>query len=230
MIKHVMHYTEDQNTGEMGLSFGLDIDYPSVATEGLLVAHDLIEHVNGLDRIGTIADELQALSGVWLTRASHGTLRRDNIGSAVAPDDNVWADVQNMGVMVWCQAARLVMRDHNTIEDPYDSHDWAECFFDNPGEFADFIEGECSERPPESWVLDYFSTVKYHLILGEIAWREKFAVAIDRFGEYSIHSFFWDVADAVQPYINDECWAGVEISIDYERLEVQVVDMEDNDQ
>lgn len=226
MNEYTLRTAEDRETGETGLSWGLSLDYPTVASEGLLVAHDIIEHPNGLEAIGTIADELQALSGVWLTRATHGQMRRDRIGSAVAPDDSVWSEVQNMGRMVWCGYASLIMRDHTELNDPYDSTEWAESFLNDPEALADFIERECDERPTVEWVEQYLSTVRYHLIKGEIAWREKFKVAIERFGEFAIHSFFWDVADAIHPYTQYECYEGVTLKIDFDHLTVEVEEVE----
>jgi hypothetical protein len=42
------------------------------ATSGRVIAHDLVEHVNGLGAIGTIHDELEALAGVVFVRFGSG--------------------------------------------------------------------------------------------------------------------------------------------------------------
>ncbi len=42
--------------------------------EGVLIAHDLLEHVNGVHNIGSVWDELEALGGIWQVRARHGEL------------------------------------------------------------------------------------------------------------------------------------------------------------
>lgn len=52
-------------------------DQPSVATDGYLLAHDIVEHVNGINEIGGIGEELQALGGFWRTRGQYGDIRRD---------------------------------------------------------------------------------------------------------------------------------------------------------
>ena len=67
-------YTD--HNGTLGLRFvkcrgfgGMD-----AGIEGRLLAHDLLEHVNGLESIGSIDDELEALGGVWCVRGNTGLL------------------------------------------------------------------------------------------------------------------------------------------------------------
>lgn len=87
----------DQETGELGLLFNSCpvISYPMVATEGLLVAHDFLEHVNGLGKIGSIDDELEALGGVWFVRAQFADIRRGSV-SRVSPEESLQSDIINM--------------------------------------------------------------------------------------------------------------------------------------
>jgi hypothetical protein len=42
------------------------------SSSGYLLAHDLVEHQNGPEAIGSVADELEALGGLWYTRGSWG--------------------------------------------------------------------------------------------------------------------------------------------------------------
>jgi hypothetical protein len=42
------------------------------AQDGYTVAHDTVEHINGLDRIGEIEDELEAFGAVWYIRGQFG--------------------------------------------------------------------------------------------------------------------------------------------------------------
>lgn len=69
----------DNVTGSLGLACnGLpDLDDDAMTTlSGVVIAHDLIEHVNGVKHIGTIHDELQALGAVWFVRGQWGDLTR----------------------------------------------------------------------------------------------------------------------------------------------------------
>lgn len=93
---------EDFDSGITGFMMKASpvISYPMVAAEGLLVAHDIIEHQNGPEKIGGIADELEALGAVWLVRGQWGDLRRDGVGSAHSPQRNIAADVGNLFLLL----------------------------------------------------------------------------------------------------------------------------------
>lgn len=70
---------EDPATGDNGLVIeGVSVDesMPVVDTGGMVIAHDLIEHQNGLGRIGTIIDELEALGAILFVRGRSGELNR----------------------------------------------------------------------------------------------------------------------------------------------------------
>lgn len=88
----------DQETGELGLMVkGTPvINYPMAATEGLLIAHDLLEHVRGVKAIGSVGDELLALGGVWFVRGEYGTIRQNSM-SRYTPHQNIAADIVNLG-------------------------------------------------------------------------------------------------------------------------------------
>jgi hypothetical protein len=60
---------EDEQSGEIGLAFDGSQYVFRTATLG---AHDLIEHVNGVENIGTITDELQASGSAHYTRIQTG--------------------------------------------------------------------------------------------------------------------------------------------------------------
>jgi hypothetical protein len=66
---------EDEPTGSLGLIFK-GCEGPSILSDsdGSLIAHDLVEHQNGINAIGCIADELQAIGAIWQVRARHGDM------------------------------------------------------------------------------------------------------------------------------------------------------------
>lgn len=61
--------------------------------DGLLIAHDLLEHQNGPEHIGPVWDELEALGAIWQVRGRHGDLQN---GSMHSPDENLASDVARM--------------------------------------------------------------------------------------------------------------------------------------
>jgi len=108
-MKHItLIAREDRSTGELGLIIeGTRLmDYPMVANDGLLVAHDLIEHQQGIHKIGSIGDELLALGAIWYVRGQHSDLRRGGTGSMHSPETNIAYDVINMGRM-FCEGVQL---------------------------------------------------------------------------------------------------------------------------
>lgn len=70
---------------------------PMVNLNGVGVAHDLIEHVNGLKNIGSIQDELQALGAVWFTRGQWGDVSRNPNSSATAYE-SIGDDVAQLAI------------------------------------------------------------------------------------------------------------------------------------
>lgn len=63
--------------------------------DGLLIAHDLLEHQNGPAMQGTVWDELEALGGIWYARGQWGDMMTE-YGSHYSPAVNVASDVTRM--------------------------------------------------------------------------------------------------------------------------------------
>lgn len=65
------------------------------ARDGLLIAHDLIEHQNGVANIGRVWDELEALGAIWYCRGQWGNMMVDR-PSMYSPEQNIASDVARM--------------------------------------------------------------------------------------------------------------------------------------
>lgn len=97
-MKYTLRVVRDPVSGETGLCLkdvAID-DMPMVDVDGYNIAHDIVEHVNGTERIGEIADELVALGAMWYVRGRWGDLRRDGAGSMHSPESHLAADVTRM--------------------------------------------------------------------------------------------------------------------------------------
>lgn len=93
----VMTVREDHELGGLGLALpGMDRDGVNPSTDGLTVAHDLLEHQNGAGEIGGIDDELEALGAIWFVRGQFDDLRRDDRGSRFTVHENIASDVVRM--------------------------------------------------------------------------------------------------------------------------------------
>lgn len=107
-MKYVLEYAKDKDTEELGfiVKGSKDRGGYNVASEGLLIAHDILEHAR-IEDIGTIGDELKALGGIWFVRGEYGDLRRDSRGSIYSPHENVASDVTNMARYILCGGSKL---------------------------------------------------------------------------------------------------------------------------
>lgn len=63
---------------------------------GIGTAHDVLEHMNGADKIGDIADELEALGAIWYVRGQHRMISRRP--KFHRPHDDIASDVSRMAV------------------------------------------------------------------------------------------------------------------------------------
>lgn len=96
MKKIILEAFKDDNTGEVGLGLlGMPRDENTNAGDALLIAHDIIEHVNGPSKIGTIDDEMEALGAIWYVRGQHEQLRR-NSRSNYTIEQSIASDVTRM--------------------------------------------------------------------------------------------------------------------------------------
>jgi hypothetical protein len=87
---------EDNDSGLVGLvPKAMRKQNTPDAGEGYQLAHDIVEHVNGLAAIGGIEDELEALGAIWLVRGQYHDLRRPD-RSIYSPEKNIASDVSNL--------------------------------------------------------------------------------------------------------------------------------------
>lgn len=109
-MKYVIQCREDPCTGLLGLCLKemprLDNDEPETGG-GLLIAHDLLEHVNGVSAIGSIGDEIQALGAAWYVRFQHGVNNPADpgAGSYYTSEQNVAHDISRLALKVGDGAA-----------------------------------------------------------------------------------------------------------------------------
>lgn len=81
-------------TGETGLGFKGHTSHPNLVgdIDGRLIAHDIVEHQNGLAAIGCPADELQALGALWHIRGEAGMLGN----TYYSPEQSLAHDVESV--------------------------------------------------------------------------------------------------------------------------------------
>jgi hypothetical protein len=189
----------DESTGELGLGIvGMPRDETTnAAGEGLLIAHDLIEHVNGAERIGSIDDELEALGAIWYVRGQHGELNRTGAGSRYSIEKNIASDVVRMfrdhllGSQ-WVDYANL-----NRTR-PCDADEALLCVLEHAerdyiGEFNDDAEERRQAR--DAWP-KYRRLALHRMRTGYRKARRKWEPR----GRYAANSQFWAIAEAVDKH------------------------------
>ncbi len=184
MKKLTLRSEVDEETGVLGLLIdGVRSRGMFVASEGLLIAHDIIEHQNGLAAIGPIDDEFQALGGIWFVRGQLFDLRRDGMGSAHTPHEHVAADVARM------------YRDY-CFGEPLDTAVPRTTATDLDEDFADILriarheclaEVDAQDRKP---LEPYLRAALAHMRIG-------YRKAVRRFRGRDANAQFWAIAEAV---------------------------------
>lgn len=187
----------DESTGEIGLGVvGMPRDETTnAATHGLTIAHDLIEHVNGPERIGTIDDELEALGAIWYVRGQHGELRRDSIGSMYSVEQNIASDITRM-FRDWFYAGRPQMSYlPRTRATPAD--DAIACIL-NCADDSWRSELDEEERHAAS---DAWNAYRAECFVRMRTGYRKARRTWERYGSYAANTQFWAIAEA----LNDIC-------------------------
>lgn len=136
--------------------------------DGTMIAHDLLEHLNGVQNIGTVWDELEALGAIWQLRGRHGDLGRETIHS---PAFNVASDASRM-FFDW-------VRDSDTRGTPLRKTPTRTDYEDDFAEIVDLTRSQVLEeaRYQEDVKLDrldeYLTEVRDRMRIGfRKAWRK----------------------------------------------------------
>lgn len=205
----------DPETGELGLIIkGLHVsNYPMVASEGLQIAHDLLEHQNGVENIGTIGDELEALAGVWFVRGQHADMSRDNRGSMYSPEENIASDICNMGVMYHNGSYFNHKVSKQTHE--HDQDEYFDCILEY-GRKSLLDELRCDDEPINHERVEHYLMMCKHYLRTGMRKAEKRYKGRD----WAVNSLFWDIAQTVDPYTKRCDYEGQEfiLTYDWERV------------
>lgn len=198
----------DEMTGELGLFIeGMRRSHIELnaATDGALIAHDIIEHVNGLDAIGSINDELEALGAIWYVRGQHGDISRDPRRNIYSPEVNIASDVTRMFVDYMNGVSMPAVKGHSypVTDDEALQAILTICDRDAPREASGMSDGN-------------FGVISDSRIRKEWKWYRKQALMLMRAGyrkarrkweprgRFAANSQFWNIAEAVQPFVKPE--------------------------
>lgn len=154
--------------------------------DGMMIAHDILEHQNGIAKIGPVDDELEALGGVWQVRGRHGDLcsHRPNYHSIAT---NIASDITRMAAELsgcdwWPRLGRY--RTHQ--------HDYDEDFLEALEIARRDIRQELRDNEDQDFPLEAYLDNALHLM------RRGFRKAERRFGSgFEGYTLFRRIRDAV---------------------------------
>jgi len=211
-MRHVtLQAIREEWTGETGMIVkGTPrIQSSIISTEGVVIAHDLLEHCNGIKSIGSVDDELEALGACWFIRGQHGYLRPEAIND---PVDGLARDV----AMLADYYVRGGVPFHSTV--PNTRPCIADAYLEDiVNEAEHFIYSEL--RHQVDHVGPYVDKVREFLDASLHYMRTGYRKAHKRFkGNGNLaHSMFWDIARAVDPYAKHCEFEGQEYRLSYDR-------------
>lgn len=224
-MKVILKTREDSATGETGLVIeGVrDLDMPMVATvpgAGLQIAHDLVEHVNGVGEIGGIGDELEALGAMWFVRGVTGQLRRDGAGSRHSVEVNIASDVSRMAIDFANGVGfeRVVPRTRASSEDDT----FREILEIARGDAILEVEHISSDENLE-YLFQYFNNATHFMRAGYRKARKKY-------GSTEVaNNMFWQIAEAVDRCMRIEELLGQDFELSYTQRSAECKSLEVGD-
>jgi hypothetical protein len=165
----------------------------SADRNGLLIAHDLLEHVNGPKHMGPVWDELEALGAIWQVRGRHGEMMTET-RSYHTPQVNVAADITRMfeGWLMEPQQGSTRTKAHEYDDDFRDILEIARR--DIPREFND-------PRPTSEQVEEYLSFALHRLRTGFRKAERKYGT---HFEGANLFQAVRDAVKAVMPMVDFE--------------------------
>ena len=78
-MRHIQLQSWTDQHGNLGLILATSNPHDELFADinGGLIAHDLLEHQNGIEAIGSIPDEIEAIGGIWQIRGRHADFCHD---------------------------------------------------------------------------------------------------------------------------------------------------------
>lgn len=201
---------EDEDYGSLGLKFVNPkkmCNGKFTIQNGLLLAHDCIEHQQGHQKIGSIGDEMVALGGICFTRGQWGSLRRSGM-EYYSPVDSISMDITG-------EMARLYMEQgvpfrqklvRSRCEDPSGIvDDVIECARQSWNKRYD------GDKPIRQERIDsYLEACRVYMLHGSKLADRRF----DR--PHIAHDLFWAIEDATDKIITNLEYEGQLFSLSYD--------------
>jgi hypothetical protein len=189
-MKYLLIYEENEEFGGMGLRIDgstLNSSEYNMATDGLLIAHDILEHSKIKD-IGPIGDELKALGAIMYVRGQFGELRKGPQMHSI--ETNLASDITRMA-RDWFYSPHFDCPIPNAKTCDY-LESFEEAINISREELPGEMEGD--ETFKRADIEPYFKATLSFMIKG-------YQNAVKRFSHindsYHINRLFWNIAESV---------------------------------
>lgn len=206
-------------SGELGYIFKalpFNPDLFMVSNDPLLIAHDLLEHPNGLKNIGTIHDELMALGGIYFIRGYDGRLRRDRIGSVYSFEENISSDIVRMfGELTFVDFKPYTKRTMSTVPD----EKFKEVISLTRGELVKEYDKDIFKS-----VHDRGTNTNIYLKSALAYMRLGYRKTARRFNNDACYAnnLFWEITDKLAPYFKYVDYEGQQLKLSVDGNKVYV--------
>jgi len=213
MFHRKLIVVEDVDFGGLGLKFEEKYKFCNgrfSAQDGIILAHDIVEHQQGPAKIGTIGDEMIALGGVCLARGMWGDLRRDIKNTVFTPAQNIAGDIINMSELYFLQ--NIPFRQKLVKSRCEDQSDLVDDVIEEAREalkLEDYWEYE-DHIPTQDKLDSYLEDCRTYMLHGV-------KLAIRRFGSgHLAYDVFWDIEQATSECLSYIELAGQKFTLSYD--------------
>lgn len=203
----ILEVRKDLELGELGFMVkGTPMmNYPMVATRGAVVAHDLLEHVNGVSEIGSVGDELEALGAAWYVRGQHGMVT--DVG--MSGDVYGLLELHNQGVPFRVDVKRTQACDYDDV--------FEYAIGAAVQSFLKYNEDVDANR------LEEFKTAALSLM------RTGYRKAKRKYKDFCVATLFCEIEREVDSIVKEIEYEGQEFKLRYDPLNVYVEEVYDYD-
>lgn len=230
--EYILDVFEDESTGETGLKFANmpHLDMPMAILEGRTLSHDLLEHVNGQDMIGGVADEIMAIGAIWFVRGDYCDIIRGPYRDIRSPDEIIAGDMYNI-LSNWITSDQdwgdyQLDPDYNAEDSPN---------YETSKEILNVMLGQHNLEPDDEGEIDiegeYFdqNVLDEYLEKALIFMCQGYDRAYEKYDQFQVNRLFWNLAEVVDQFIaKTELIPGQQfkLTLDFEDLTGSITSME----
>lgn len=209
-----------QVSGEMGLvPAGMVIHEDFLASQvAFTIAHDVIEHPNGMENIGGVGDELEATGCIWYTRGQHHDMQRPDI-SIYSPQQALGHEIESNFRHWFSRGCEFDMPVPRSKPGIYDSD--LICILKEGVKIirSEYESEDDEDRPTTKDIAIFISAAKHFMRSGIEKQQARFPLH-----QFQANNEFWNVEIAVAPFVKSLSHVGQTFDLRWEEGEAIMVE------